>query len=201
MASSTTPIPPMRADWTGSGACTSGPTAHPRGATRRASGCAATTSTTRAERSRGCRGAAAGLEISRRMASERASQQAFFGVSARLFAASAALTTLWCASMSAMGELPMPGGWTMSMAWNADTRTDVAGGARNAAPLRLALALSRFSERSFDVRHRRAAGDLSETEQLFSLCLTAGDHDRVPAAGIAGQSAVLTRHVDGAPHR
>src|SRR3989442_1722447 len=60
MASSTTPIPPMRADWTASGACTSGSTAHPRGATRRASGGAATTSTTRAERSRGCRGATAG---------------------------------------------------------------------------------------------------------------------------------------------
>src|SRR5207249_5415141 len=40
----------MRADWTASGACTSGSTAHPRGATRRASGGAATTSTTRAER-------------------------------------------------------------------------------------------------------------------------------------------------------
>jgi predicted metal-binding membrane protein len=40
-----------------------------------------------------------------------------FGVSALLFAASAALTTLWCASMSAMGGMPMPGGWTMSMAW------------------------------------------------------------------------------------
>src|SRR2546427_1109462 len=50
MASSTTPIPPMRADWTASGACTSGSTAPPRGATRRASGGAATTSTTRAER-------------------------------------------------------------------------------------------------------------------------------------------------------
>src|SRR5262245_32200169 len=24
---------------------------------------------------------------------------------------------MWCASMSAMGEMPMPGGWTMSMAW------------------------------------------------------------------------------------
>src|SRR5438128_10761746 len=117
MASSTTPIPPMRADWTASGACTSGSTAHPRGATRRASGGAATTSTTRAERSRGCRGATAGLEISRRMASERASQQAFFGVSALLFAASAAVTIVWCASMSAMGEMPMPGGWTMSMTW------------------------------------------------------------------------------------
>src|SRR2546430_6428638 len=55
----------MRADWTASGAFTSGSTAHPRGATRRASGCAATTSTTSAERSRGCRGATAGLKISR----------------------------------------------------------------------------------------------------------------------------------------
>jgi len=51
------------------------------------------------------------------MATERASQQAFFGVTALLFAASAALTITWCASMSAMGGMPMPGGWTMSMAW------------------------------------------------------------------------------------
>jgi predicted metal-binding membrane protein len=51
------------------------------------------------------------------MSSERASQQAFFGVSALLFAASAAGTIALCASMSAMGEMPMPGGWTMSMAW------------------------------------------------------------------------------------
>jgi predicted metal-binding membrane protein len=51
------------------------------------------------------------------MASERASQFAFFGISALLFAASAAVTIVWCASMSAMGEMPMPGGWTMSMAW------------------------------------------------------------------------------------
>jgi len=51
------------------------------------------------------------------MASERASQHAFFGVSALLFAASGAGTIVWCASMSAMGEMPMAGGWTMSMAW------------------------------------------------------------------------------------
>ncbi len=51
------------------------------------------------------------------MASERASQKAFLGVSALLFAASAAATIVWCASMSAMGAMPMPGGWTMSMAW------------------------------------------------------------------------------------
>jgi predicted metal-binding membrane protein len=41
----------------------------------------------------------------------------FLGVSALLFAASAAVTIVWCASMSAMGGMPMPGGWTMSMAW------------------------------------------------------------------------------------
>ena len=51
------------------------------------------------------------------MASERASQRAFFGVSALLFTASAAVTILWCASMSGMSEMPMPGGWMMSMAW------------------------------------------------------------------------------------
>src|SRR6266852_4045308 len=45
----------MRADWTASGACTSGSTAPPRGATRRASGGSATTSTPSAEPSRGCR--------------------------------------------------------------------------------------------------------------------------------------------------
>src|SRR5213592_3426199 len=83
----------MRADWTASGACTSGSTALPRGATRRASGGAATTSTRSAD------------------------EVVFLGVSALLFAASAAVTIVWCASMSAMGEMPMPGGWTMSMAW------------------------------------------------------------------------------------
>jgi predicted metal-binding membrane protein len=51
------------------------------------------------------------------MVSERVSQQVFLGVSALLFAASAALTIHWCASMSAMGGMPMPGGWSMSMAW------------------------------------------------------------------------------------
>jgi predicted metal-binding membrane protein len=51
------------------------------------------------------------------MVSGRASQRAFFGVSALFFAASAAVTIVWCSSMSAMGGMPMPGGWTMSMAW------------------------------------------------------------------------------------
>lgn len=53
----------------------------------------------------------------RREASARASDQAFLGVSALLFAAGAAVTVVWCSSMSAMDGMPMPGGWTMSMAW------------------------------------------------------------------------------------
>ena len=62
-------------------------------------------------------GATGGRKISRRMVSERASERTFLGVSALLFAASGAGTILWCASMSAMGEVPIAGGWTVSMAW------------------------------------------------------------------------------------
>ena len=51
------------------------------------------------------------------MATARPSQRAFYGVSAMLFGASAALTVAWCGSMSGMGGMPMPGGWTLSMAW------------------------------------------------------------------------------------
>jgi len=48
---------------------------------------------------------------------QKTSPQAFFGTSALLFAATASLTIMWCGSISAMGAMPMPGGWTMSMAW------------------------------------------------------------------------------------
>jgi predicted metal-binding membrane protein len=49
--------------------------------------------------------------------SQRVPQRAFFCVSALLFAVSAAVTIVWCVSMLAMGGTPMPGGWTISMAW------------------------------------------------------------------------------------
>ena len=45
------------------------------------------------------------------------SRRAFLGVSAIVFAASAAMTIAWCASLSAMGGMEMPGGWTMSHMW------------------------------------------------------------------------------------
>lgn len=45
------------------------------------------------------------------------SNRAFFAMSALLFAASAAVTIVWCGRMSEMGMMPMPGGWSMSMTW------------------------------------------------------------------------------------
>ncbi len=44
-------------------------------------------------------------------------RRAFLGVATLLFAASAAVTIAGGRSMAAMGEMPMPGGWAMSMAW------------------------------------------------------------------------------------
>ena len=38
------------------------------------------------------------------------SQRTFIGIGASLFAASTALTIAWCNSMSAMRDMPMPGG-------------------------------------------------------------------------------------------
>lgn len=52
-----------------------------------------------------------------RALSESASRRAFLGVSVLLFAASVTLTIVRGTSMSAMGEMAMPGGWTVSMTW------------------------------------------------------------------------------------
>src|ERR687895_771488 len=89
-----------------------------RGGSRGGSGTATTTSTANGKPGRRCLGGArSGYWRTHAMISERGSQRAFFAISALLFAASAAVTIVWCASMSAMGEMAMPGGWTMSMAW------------------------------------------------------------------------------------
>lgn len=45
------------------------------------------------------------------------SERAFLAVAALPFAASVAVTIVWCNSMSAVGGMSMVGGWTMSMAW------------------------------------------------------------------------------------
>lgn len=59
----------------------------------------------------------AGERSPRARLSRRTARRAFFGISALLFGASATATVLWCASMSAMGGMPMPRGWTLSMVW------------------------------------------------------------------------------------
>ena len=50
-----------------------------------------------------------------------AGEHAFSAVSALIFLVSAGATIVWCRSMSTSSsmpaEMPMPGGWTMSMAW------------------------------------------------------------------------------------
>ena len=55
----------------------------------------------------------------RRALSERVvnSRRVFLGISAIVFAASAAMTIASCASMAAMGKMAMPGGWALSMMW------------------------------------------------------------------------------------
>jgi predicted metal-binding membrane protein len=62
-------------------------------------------------------GATGGADVARGMATGQASRRIFFGVATLLFAASVAVTIVRCASMSAMDGMPMPGDWTMSMAW------------------------------------------------------------------------------------
>jgi predicted metal-binding membrane protein len=51
------------------------------------------------------------------MKSQRASRFAFFGLSALLFAASAAATIGWDSSIPAMGKMPICGGRAMSTVW------------------------------------------------------------------------------------
>jgi predicted metal-binding membrane protein len=51
------------------------------------------------------------------MATERVAQLGFVAALALLFALSAGVTVDGSASMTAMGAMPMPGGWTLSMAW------------------------------------------------------------------------------------
>lgn len=44
-------------------------------------------------------------------------QATFWAAAVLLFLGSAAATVAWCVGMSPADDMPMPGGWTMSMAW------------------------------------------------------------------------------------
>jgi predicted metal-binding membrane protein len=97
------------------------------------------------------------------------------GVSALLFAASAAVTIVWCASMSAMGGMPMPGGWTMSMAWMQMPGQTWPGAAASFvgqwAVMMVAMMLPSLVPMLS--RYRRAVGGTGET-RLGRLTLLAG---------------------------
>jgi predicted metal-binding membrane protein len=51
------------------------------------------------------------------MRAQRMRAGAWIGVAALLFCIATTLTVAICTSMSSKGGMPMPGGWTMSMAW------------------------------------------------------------------------------------
>ncbi len=51
------------------------------------------------------------------MHAARRSERSFLLVTAALFCLSVAVTVAWCGAMSTMHRMPMPGGWTMTMAW------------------------------------------------------------------------------------
>ena len=107
------------------------------------------------------------------MASDRASQQAFFGVSALLFAASAALTIHWCVSMS--GGMPMPGGWTMSMAWMRMPGQTWPGAAASFLGMWIVMMVAMMLPSLVPMlgRYRQAAGGAGET-RLGRLTALAG---------------------------
>ena len=103
--------------------------------------------------------------------SARVSQQAFFGVSALLFAVSAAVTIAWDTSMSANGELAMPGGG-MSVAWMRMPGQTWSAAAASFIGMWIVMMLAMMlpSLVPMLLRYRRAVGEAGETHLG---CLTA----------------------------
>ena len=111
--------------------------------------------------------------MSRLTMSGRASRQAFFGVTALLFAASAAVTIVRCASMSAMGEMPMPGGWTISMAWMRMCGQTWPGAAASFLGMWVAMMVTMMLPSFAPVlwRYRQAVGQAGETRVAWLTVL------------------------------
>jgi predicted metal-binding membrane protein len=101
----------------------------------------------------------------RRAVSDRAWQPAFLVASALLFVASAALTILWCSSMSSMGHMPMPGGWTTSMAWMRMPGETWLGAAATFVGMWIAMMVAMMLPSLVPMlrRYRQAIGGASET--------------------------------------
>ncbi len=100
-------------------------------------------------------------------------ERAFLGLSALLFAAGAAVTVVLCGSMSGMGAVPMPGGWSMSMAW-----ASMCGQTRPAAAasflgmwVAMTVAMMMPSVTPTLWRFRRAVGGADETRRSLLTAL------------------------------
>ena len=106
---------------------------------------------------------------------ERASEKAFLGISALLFAGGVAVTIGWCASMSAMGGMAMPGGWAMSMAWMRMPGQTWLGAAASFLGMWIAMMVAMMlpSLTPMLSRYRRAVGRVSGTP-LGWLTVVAG---------------------------
>jgi predicted metal-binding membrane protein len=88
-----------------------------------------------------------------------------FAVSALLFAASTGVTIAWCASMSAMDDMSMPGGWTMSMAWMRMPGQTWTGAAASFLALWVVMMVAMMMPSLVPMlrRYRRAVGGTGET--------------------------------------
>jgi predicted metal-binding membrane protein len=112
------------------------------------------------------------------MTSERASRQVFFGVSSLLFAASTTLTIVWCGSMSAMRGMPMPGGWTMSMAWMRMSGQTWSGAAASFVGMWLVMMVAMMLPSLVPMlwRYRQAVGSTGETRLARLTALVGGGY-------------------------
>ena len=96
--------------------------------------------------------------------SERPSQRGFFALVGLLFAVSGAATIIGCASMSAMREMPMPGGWSMSMTWMRMPDQTWLGAAVSFLSMWIAMMVAMMLPSLTPVllRHRQALADTGE---------------------------------------
>jgi predicted metal-binding membrane protein len=111
----------------------------------------------------------------REIPSERALQRAFFGIAALLFAASAALTIVWSTAMSAMGGMPMPGGWTMSMVWMRMPGQSWAGAAGSFLGMWIVMMVAMMLPSLVPIlwRYRQVVGGTTETRLVWHTALVA----------------------------
>ena len=99
------------------------------------------------------------------------SERAFLAVAALLFAASAAVTIVWCNSMSAMGGMAMAGGWTMSMAWMRMPGQSWAGAALSFVGMWVVMMVAMMLPSLVPMlsRYRRAIGGAKNLGRLTAL--------------------------------